>query len=44
MHIDIIFQALFMPERIVDKPIDDIVQQVYSSFVAKNDTAKEVQR
>lgn len=34
-----------MPERIVDKPIDDTVQQVYSSsFVAKDDTAKEVQR
>lgn len=30
-------------ERIVDKPIDDTMQQVYSSsFTAKNDTAENV--
>lgn len=30
-------------ERIVDKPIDDTVQQVYSSsFAAKNDIAENV--
>lgn len=43
LYIDILFFGLLYIslERIVDKPIDDVVQQVYSSsFVTKDDTTE----